>query len=505
MRTIYAATAVLCAAALVLTFGTGGAAEKGSVRKGPARARSGKRPSGGGTERGRGGAEKKGEGVRSARSPGPERPASPPQEKAPGVAKEATGKDRYPEGKMVKKGEVVARIESLDSQKRLEDRELKLINDKKDYDSVSKNKEIELERLKLMLQEAKDNAAIAEIQKNETLTPTADEQKMARLDLTTAKLSYDTAKERFDVTARLAAKAVVSQTELDDKKLAMQLAEKKYKKAQLDYRELMENPDAPAKRKARVQAELAAIDFRLTELDVKNKKRNIEEDILRKRTKVTSIEAEIKRITALIDKATIRAPEDGLVIHRSHHRRGKFYVGRRTSEGRGIIDICDVSAFKVRTHVNERYINDIGKGTRAHVTIESIKDRNEKGVESPYLFTGHVIWIDKWARDKNANLDDAGKKRAGLSGIKVFDVEVQLDKYDRRLRIGAKAKVAVYVKRFADVVFVDKRAVFWEKGKTYVRVRRGGGEELREVETGSENMRHIIIKKGLAPGEEVLL
>ena len=57
-----------------------------------------------------------------------------------------------------------------------------------------------------------------------------------------------------------------------------------------------------------------------------------------------------------------------------------------------------------------------------------------------------------------------------------------------------------------DVLYVSRKAVFEEDGKTCVyRKTENGGMETVEVETGFTDMSHVEIKSGLSEGDTVYL
>ena len=134
-------------------------------------------------------------------------------------------------------------------------------------------------------------------------------------------------------------------------------------------------------------------------------------------------------------------------------------------------------------------------------------------------YPAEVIWIDGWARDRNAKLADADAKAQGLAGVRVFDVEVELLESDtERLRDGFQARVEFPGDTRKSVLSLPLTAIVHREGGTFVQVQPdGGAPEWRKVETDLTGRRagqthapgqragDIIIKSGVNAGERVLL
>jgi HlyD family secretion protein len=89
--------------------------------------------------------------------------------------------------------------------------------------------------------------------------------------------------------------------------------------------------------------------------------------------------------------------------------------------------------------------------------------------------------------------------------LKVFDVEVELNSNDERLRTGMSCLVEIIVHRYRDVHYVPVQAVAKRQGQPFVYVRNGNDLEERNVEVGLSDNRMTAILSGLEEGEEVLL
>ncbi|MHC4506035.1 MAG: efflux RND transporter periplasmic adaptor subunit [Planctomycetota bacterium] len=162
--------------------------------------------------------------------------------------------------------------------------------------------------------------------------------------------------------------------------------------------------------------------------------------------------------------------------------------------GSGIVEFPDLSAMKVKINIPETLVRHFAVDDRVAVELEKLPDEK---------LGGRIMWIDTWARDKNAELAAADMEREGLSGVRVFRADIALDRTDKRLRLGSKARV-VLSRTLPEALQVDRRAILRRGGKPFVRViREGGRVELVPVVLGDANETSYVVKRGPEPGTPV--
>lgn len=87
-----------------------------------------------------------------------------------------------------------------------------------------------------------------------------------------------------------------------------------------------------------------------------------------------------------------------------------------------------------------------------------------------------------------------------------YPVLIRVEGDTGKLYGGMTADVTFVTDRAEDVLYISKKAVFQEDGKTFVyRKAENGGMEMVEVETGFTDMSHVEIKSGLSEGDTVYL
>jgi HlyD family secretion protein len=189
----------------------------------------------------------------------------------------------------------------------------------------------------------------------------------------------------------------------------------------------------------------------------------------------------------------VYAPMDGLVVYAAVGRPEdgqKIQVGMTPFEGQPIMELPDVNSMQVITQVNEMDIERLKVGQPVQVRLDAAPDTT---------FQGKVARIGTLAQPKVSRT--SGKR----TGVKVFDIDVDIVDADPRLRPGLSATVTIHVGTFSDVTYAPVEAIFHEEGRTFAYVRRMHRVRQVPVECGGSNDKYVIIVSGLQPGEHVLL
>lgn len=156
-----------------------------------------------------------------------------------------------------------------------------------------------------------------------------------------------------------------------------------------------------------------------------------------------------------------------------------FSVGEYVKEGDRLFRLVDDSLVKLRAAVPERYADQIKVGQAVTLQVES----------SSKPGTGKVSRI-------NSQIDPASR---------TFEVEVEVPNADRALKPGAFARAFIQTHVDEGVVFVPKRAVLSFAGVDKVfLVGEGKAKEVR-VDLGDRDGEWVEVKKGLKPGESVVV
>jgi len=289
--------------------------------------------------------------------------------------------------------------------------------------------------------------------------PTEQETRLrdAQAELKIAEANLNKAKAQYDMD--------IMQLELELKK-AERLASEKLS-------------EAPIIRKE------AELELELAKLKYESQKTSLTADIEKMEVEVGKARDKKESATRDLEKMTLTAPIPGLVVYLEVWKGGtmsKVQEGDAPWSGQGLIDLPDLSTMVVETAVSEVDVSKVEKGQPVHITLDAIPGP---------VFTGTITDISTLAHRKD---------RASL--INVFDVEVQIDSTDERLKPGMSAKADIIIGEYGDVLSVPIEAVFEKDDTTIVYTKSG---KKIPVSLGERNDAAVIITSGLNEGDEVAL
>jgi HlyD family secretion protein len=183
----------------------------------------------------------------------------------------------------------------------------------------------------------------------------------------------------------------------------------------------------------------------------------------------------------------VRAEVPGIVVYKDvffGSEQRKPQVGDQVWANQPLIILPDISKVVVETKVRETDIHKVERNQRVAVHVEAYPDLK---------LTGAVTLVGTLAQEE--------KERRGT---KFFGVTVQVNESEPRLRPGMTARVEIDVEERPKALFVPLEAVFEREGR-HVAYLAGRHPQMREVVLGPSNQDFVVIEKGLARGERVLL
>jgi HlyD family secretion protein len=192
----------------------------------------------------------------------------------------------------------------------------------------------------------------------------------------------------------------------------------------------------------------------------------------------------------------ITAPIDGLVvIHGNTDSTGGFFmdgmtlpdyhVGDQANPGSSIAEVIDISHLEVSAQVSETDRINLKPGQSVEMKIDALPGETFSGkVQTVGGSTSHEFWDDN-AQHK-------------------FDVAVELDRTDPRLRPGFAVRLNILGDNLSRAVSIPGEAIFEHDGKKVVYCKRSRGFEMREVKVRAVSEGRAILT-GISPGTIVAL
>jgi HlyD family secretion protein len=197
-----------------------------------------------------------------------------------------------------------------------------------------------------------------------------------------------------------------------------------------------------------------------------------------------------------IKNMRVTAPIDGLVvIHGNRDASGGFFfggmtlpdyhVGDQVNPGSSIAEIIDISQLEVSAQVGQSDRTNLKTGQSVDIQVNALPGET---------FTGKVQTVGAaGARDFWAD-SAAGK----------FDLTIQLDHSDPRLRPGFATRLSIRGDQLSKAVSIPSEAVFERAGTKIIYCKRGRNFEAQEVKVRALSEGRAILE-GVQPGTVVAL
>ena len=184
-------------------------------------------------------------------------------------------------------------------------------------------------------------------------------------------------------------------------------------------------------------------------------------------------------------------------------------VGDEVWGGVNVISLPDLSHMQVKTYVNEVDVDKLDTGQVATIKLDALPEPN---------FTGRI-----------KSIASLGREKEGEKNVKVFDVVLEIEEKDDRLKPGMSATSKVIIETIPpkpearpdsiqtvatdEVVseappmplFIPLDTIFEKDGRTLVYLMVDGQAEEREITLGKKNEDFVVVEEGLSPDDRIAL
>jgi len=298
-------------------------------------------------------------------------------------------------------------------------------------------------------------------------------------------------------------------TRLTDVSLELQKAQAQYEQAALDSaltlsqaREAIRTDtlDLEAKRLTKDQAVYEAPTVqRQAEIDLERAQRALAQAHSDLQTRTEQAQAKMREMSTEVERQrnlqkqiqdvlaafTIRAPAPGMVIYVREWNGKKRTSGSQVyAYDPGVATLPDLTHMESITYVNEIDVRRVAVGQPVAVTLDADPTKH---------LTGKV-----------ASVANVGEQRPNTDA-KVFEVHITILQSDTTLRPGMTTGNAIETLRVPDALTIPLEAMFSDSGVAYAYRLAGGGVVKQEIAAGEMNDHDVIVARGLAQGDRVLM
>jgi HlyD family secretion protein len=214
--------------------------------------------------------------------------------------------------------------------------------------------------------------------------------------------------------------------------------------------------------------------------------------IIRRREKA---EADLKEAERKMAALTLTSPTDGIITLLPNSRARTnllsgstpvFKEGDRAYTGASIAEIPDLSTIQANAPVSEADRGRVKPGQNVILNVEAVPDKEHKGI------VGNISTL--------AKID-----YSGYPVTKNFELTVQLENPDPRLRPGMTAAFRVEAERIPESIVIPAEAVFLKNGQTVAYVLSDGEYRERPLTLARRGTGKVMVSGGLSPGEQIAL
>lgn len=408
---------------------------------------------------------------------------------------ETTIMELVKEGTQVKVGDLLARVNTEEIQKRLDQELLLLESSKAEFISAEQGYEIQINENESAVRKATLAVELAELDlkkflegevrsKRQTLSQGIDEWRSEVKRL----------KEKVDQNSRLLEKGFLSKDEHQRNQLELHKAETALSKAELDSHvfESFELPREQRSKESALQEAKAELDRtkRKNESQIASKLADREN----KRKQVSLREDAVNKLKKDIDSATIRATSDGLVVYGTSllppwhfSGNGPMAAGRKMYPNELILALPDTSSMRASVRVSESIAAKVQAGQSVALKVDALPGVAVSGtVESIGVLAERSNWEDPNLRE--------------------YTVKIVLQPpYDSRLKPSMRCEAQIRLDRAENALCVPIQAIFAEGPVRYVLKSEGGKVRRVAVKLGQRSERLAAVASGLSAGDRVLV
>jgi len=400
-------------------------------------------------------------------------------------AQRVSGKLAYicPDGAAVREGDVIARLDTKDLERRLDDTRLAYSSAQARVAQEARSGSTDVENARQDVEQAKRELEVM-------LKANATELQKAEKDLEQNHLVAERSRLDYERQRRLSSPEIglVSRHDVEQAERALRSATFAVTTSEkaLEFMKTRHAAEVEQKKEAIVNGEYK----------LKAAEAAIKPAADAARYSIQSTKERLDDAQKDLEMATIKAPVSGTVVIRTSwdwESGGPhpYRVGDQVHDGARLANVSDISCMQVNLLIDESRIAPVKAGQEVLLTFEAAPGK---------VYHGAVQSVSPSARSI-----DSWEEPTLKQGVRYFTVNVGVKDQDSRLRPGLKCTAQIVLGRLNGVLAVPVSALARKGGHDYVYVHHSEGFAARQVETGERNEEAALVKKGLKPGEIVAL
>ena len=398
------------------------------------------------------------------------------------------------EGTFVQPGDVLIRLDDEEIRNRIKQAELDVENAEASLLAAESTLRVRRASAESSLALGETDVRLADLSYQAWLEGEAKSQMQTlQLNVETAQKDFDRLSARFEASSRLLEKEFISPDEYKRDEIDMIRSRSNLDQAKLSL-EIYEKFDREIDAE-RLRSDIQKQKDRLTETRSRNENEIAAQvrDVESKRFTLERRREDLAKAQRQLEMCTITAPQAGLVVYQAslqsgwRNREDPPEIGTELRRNRTVIVLPDTSKMVAEVKVNEALSGRIRAGQRAVAYSDALPN---VAIDGEVLNVGVLAESGGW-RDPNR---------------RDYSVRIALDADpDLGLKPSMRCKSSIYVGEVTDAIFVPVQAIFREGRQAYVYMPGPDGFVATPVSPGRSSELYIEIRKGLEPGDQVLI
>ncbi|MEZ0370076.1 MAG: efflux RND transporter periplasmic adaptor subunit [Candidatus Sericytochromatia bacterium] len=394
------------------------------------------------------------------------------------------------DGSLVKKGDIVARLDSKTIEEDLDEQQLELDVAKSNLTEQDNTTAADTVRLDAEIQRALselDQKQLALRQLEQGTRPEELKKRQLQRDLTAKALEL--ARSTLALKEKLAAKGISTKLEVLEASLALATAERDARIAAAELQQARIGATPLTRQLARLELAKARQQLAWAR---ENRSLTLQQASLSRQklaAKLSNVSSRVAQLRAQMSQSVMHAPLAGtVVLSKTWTNEGlkRPAVGDDVEEGNPFLSVADLSVVRIRSELDETLLREVKIGMKCTIQLPSLPGRR---------FSGKVTRIGVLAHERSGR-----QNTQGLS--KVFDLELVPDRQDAVFQPGTSVDIQLPLQQKANVLLLPRTAL-WRDGKRHYVLLADGSE--RDVTLGEANEKDVVIVSGLSPADKVRL
>ena len=209
----------------------------------------------------------------------------------------------------------------------------------------------------------------------------------------------------------------------------------------------------------------------------------------RRRQKVL---ADLERAEHGLAGLQLRAPSDGVVSLLLNYRTGgvmsggqEFREGDRAWSGAGIVELPDLASVRIAARLEETDRGRVAEGQSATVRVDAVPDREYRAKVADISLLARADFSSGWPPPRD------------------FDVDLEVEDADARLKPGMTAAIRVAVDRLPNALVIPAGAVSLIDGRPTVYRLRGSRFEPVVISLARRGREQVAVASGIEAGDRL--